>query len=99
MTNSFSYSWTRLPTRAASDSALDTSLPVASPPACTTRATECAPSLPRTISPSTRSKRGQISMSSRTRSGPSLTSTRTASSSHRPAPAFDRVVEVQVGGI
>ncbi len=60
---------------------------MASPPACTTRGTEWAPSRPSVMRPSTLSKRGHISMSSRTRSGPSLTSTCTASSSQRPAPA------------
>ena len=38
-------------------------------------------------------------MSSSTRPGPSSTSTRTASTSHRPAPAAKRVGQMQVGGV
>ena len=75
----------------ASTSARSISAPVASPPACTTRASECPPS--RARSSSGPSGDGSVSKcaprraSSRTRSGPSVTRMRTASESQRPAPA------------
>src|SRR5262245_53334101 len=75
----------------AATSARSISAPVASPPACSTRAAECPPSRASArpaASPSpVWSNTAPMAMSSRTRSGPSVTSTRTASGSQRPAPA------------
>ena len=66
----------------------DTSAPVWSPCACTMRRRECAASLPSLKSPrALRSKRAPASTSSRTRSGPSFTSTSTAFTSQSAAPA------------
>ena len=63
-------------------------LPVAAPPACTTRAVECPPSRARARAPpGWRSNTAPMAISSCTRLGPSSTRTRTASASHRPAPA------------
>ena len=72
----------------ASTSARSTSAPVAAPPAWTTWAREWPPSRARAREPVvSRSKRAPSAISSCTRAGPSSTRTRTASSSHRPAPA------------
>ena len=74
--------------RTASTSARSISAPVASPPACTTRASEWPPSRARAgARASSVSKCAPSAASSRTRSGPSVTSMRTASTSHSPAPA------------
>ena len=79
------------PRSTAATSARSISAPVASPPACTTRASEWPPSRAsselRSPSPVAVSNAAPSAASSRTRSGPSVTSTRTASASHRPAPA------------
>ena len=75
----------------AATSARSISAPVASPPACTTRASEWPPSRASSSSappaPARCRTRAPSAASSRTRSGPSVTSTRTASTSQRPAPA------------
>ena len=64
------------------------SAPVASPPACAMRSRWCPPSRVRDSSPSGWwSKWVPSAMSSRTASGPSVTSARTASTSQAPAPA------------
>ncbi len=74
--------------RVASTRARSTSAPVAAPPAWTTRAVEWPPSRARARAPpGCRSKTAPMAISSLTRAGPSSTRTRTASVSHRPAPA------------
>ena len=72
----------------AARSARETSAPVASPPACRMRLRKCPPSRVSAISPlASLSKIAPRSINFRTASGPSVTSTRTASTSQRPAPA------------
>ena len=74
--------------RTASTSAREISAPVASPPACAMRRRWWPPSRVSSRSPSAdSSKWAPVSMRRRTASGPSVTRMRTASSSHRPAPA------------
>ena len=84
----------------ASTSARSTSAPVAAPPAWTTRGREWPPSRASESEPVvSRSNTAPSAMSSCTRPGPSSTRMRTASSSHRPAPARQRVGQMQVGRI
>ena len=72
----------------AARSARETSAPVASPPACKIRLRKCPPSRVSEISPeSSVSKIAPRSINLRTASGPSVTNTRTASTSHKSAPA------------
>lgn len=73
----------------ASTSAREISAPVASPPACAIRRRWWPPSRVSSISPVSAevSKTAPAAINRRTASGPSVTSSRTASSSHRPAPA------------
>ena len=62
--------------------------PVRSPPACSTRGCECAPSRARASSPSAaRSNSTPNAISRHTAAGPCSTSVRTARASHSPAPA------------
>ena len=61
--------------------------PVASPPACTTRAAECAPSRARRRRPSLRSKRTPRASRVATWAGPSRQMWAAAAGSQRPAPA------------
>ena len=99
MTNSFSCNSTRLPETMASARALATTLPVASPPARTTRGTECAPSEARMSLPSRRSNLAPSFSSSRTRAGPLL-----HQHPHRVVVAqahagLERVLEVEFGRV
>ena len=72
----------------AATSAREISAPVASPPACTIRSAWWPPSRVSSTSPSAPvSKCAPSAIRSWIRAGPSVTSARTASSSHRPAPA------------
>ena len=72
----------------AASSARETSAPVASPPAWMIRLRKCPPSRVNAISPlASLSKIAPRSISLRTASGPSVTNTRTESTSQRPAPA------------
>ncbi|CAB4794489.1 unannotated protein [freshwater metagenome] len=72
----------------AASNARETSAPVASPPACKIRFRKWPPSRVRAISPdSERSKTAPRAINFRTASGPSLTNTFTAVTSHNPAPA------------
>ncbi len=74
--------------RTASTRAREISAPVASPPACAMRRRWWPPSRVSSRPPSEdSSKWAPVSMRRRTASGPSVTRMRTASSSHRPAPA------------
>ena len=74
--------------RAMALTSSSTILPVASPPACTTRLRLCAASNPRNSVPSgCLSKRTPAAMSRRTCSAPSRVRISTAFGSHRPAPA------------
>ena len=69
-------------------SAREISAPVASPPACAMRSAWCPPSRVSEMLPSAAvSNTAPRATSSRTRAGPSVTSTSTARGSHRPAPA------------
>ncbi|MNE26087.1 hypothetical protein D3C80_1194380 [compost metagenome] len=72
---------------AFSDKARTISKPVASPLACRIRRWLCAPSFVRASSPFSRSNWVPIRIKLRTPLGPSCTSTSTASSEHKPAPA------------
>ena len=72
----------------AANNALETSAPVASPPACRIRFLRCPPSLVNAISPvSDLSKTAPCAINFLTASGPSETKTSTALMSHKPAPA------------
>ena len=74
--------------RTSSTSARSISAPVAAPPAWTMRGREWPPSRASCSRPSrSRSNMAPMAMSSLTRLGPSSTSARTASTSHRSAPA------------
>ena len=72
----------------AASNALETSAPVASPPACKILFRRCPPSLVNAISPvSDLSKTAPWAINFLTASGPSETKTSTAFVSHNPAPA------------
>ena len=72
----------------AAISAREISLPVASPPACAMRSARWPPSRPSAMAPSAvLSNSAPRAISRRTAAGPSVTRTRTASSSQTPAPA------------
>ena len=75
------------------------SAPVASPPACAIRSRWWPPSRVSESSPSWWSNSVPRAISSRTASGPSVTSARTASTSHAPAPATRVSTQVLLGGV
>ena len=86
--------------RTSSTSARSISAPVAAPPAWTMRGSEWPPSRASCSWPSrSRSNVAPMAISSLTRLGPSSTRARTASTSHRPAPAAEGVGQVEVGRV